>query len=331
MTQTPEWPPPLLRDWKKKVRESPPPRWIVERLIPADALVQVTGPPKLARKTLFTMAVGRVISTGRSVPGLRLSKDFDGVASPCLFMEYEGPEWSLADSWDWLDHYYGHPASEEGHIRWAHRYSHMRLTNVTERYKVKQLIAEENIKLCVIDTMTRAANASENDPQAMDAVITGFDDLKAATRGGAVAFIHHLRKSYGVDEWDEDIDAATRGSSALGGAYDHHLAFRQGFHRGSVFLLTRSKVDRERAFRLRWLFDTEAEKAGFELVELPVDETPSDAMAALAEDLIDTTGTVNLKQLAKLWDFPRAAAENMVDHLVGMGVLHRSARGYKKG
>ena len=331
MTQTPEWPPPLLRDWKKKVRESPPPRWIVERLIPADALVQVTGPPKLAKKTLFTMAVGRVISTGRSVPGLRLSKDFDGVASPCLFMEYEGPEWSLADSWDWLDRYYGHPASEEGHIRWAHRYSHMRLSKVEERLKVKDLIAQEDIKFCVIDTMTRAANISENDPQAVDSIIDGFNSLKTSTRKGAVAFIHHLRKSYGVDEWDEDIDAATRGSSALGGAYDHHLAFRPGFHRGSVFLLTRSKVDKERAFRLRWLFDTEAEKAGFELVELPVDETPSDAMAALAEDLIDTTGTVNLKQLAKLWDFPRVAAENMVDHLVGMGVLHRSARGYKKG
>jgi hypothetical protein len=325
------WPPPLLPDWKRRVREADPQRWLLDKLVPADAIVQVTGPPKVVKKTLFTMAAGRVVSTGKSVPGLQLSAGFDGKPAPCLFLEYEGPEWSLVDSWDWLDRYYGWPASEEGHIRWAHQYSSLRLTQVTERAKVERLIREEGIKFVVIDTMVCAADASENDPQAMTAVIRGFSKLKEATQGGAVLYIHHLRKSYGIDDWEEDIDAATRGSSALSGAYDHHLAFRPGFQPGSTYLLTRSKVDKERAFRLRWTFDEEQEKAGFDIQELALYGPPDEGAAALAEDLTDTNSVQTLRQLAKSWDVPRVAAENMVEHLLATGVLHRTARGFKRG
>lgn len=325
------WPPPTLGEWKAQVRAKGTPRWVIEKLWPADGVVQVTGPPKTVKKTLTTMQLSLHVLSGESGPGITLGAGFAGQPQRVMFLEYEGPEAPMADMWDWLRDRSG-LSVDENLLRWAHRYSGLNLTDPVQADKVIRLIKAEKHKVLVVDTMMRAAAAPENDAQAMNAVNSVFERLRSATDGGVVVYIHHLRKTYGSEDWfDDDIDMSARGSTALAGAYDMHLAFRPGFHQNSVHLMTRSKIDQERCFRLHWdIRDTEG-LAGFTIEELPHDGIPEDDVLGVCADMLEGNQVHTLKQLAKVWDFPRPTVETVTAALCGAGVLSRTAKGFKKG
>ena len=324
MTNALPWPPPTLDQWITTTLEDPGHIWWLDKLIPADSIILVSGDAKLTKKTLSVCQMVRCLVTARSMSGVVCSTD-----EPCrvAMLEYEGPAVPLALNWDWMDKGAGWIAAREN-ITWAHRYSHIRLTDPQWADRLVQLIKQRGCKGLVVDTFTRAAMAPENDTLAMSEAFTVLDRLRTATEGGWIIYVHHLRKA--SNSWDEDIDVQVRGNSAFAGAYDHHLGFRPGFCDTSVHLYTRSKLDQDRFFRWEWRISKEDEQITFRIVEFEVENPPPAGLIRECYELIEDSGVRTLLQLGELWDVPRRVAQWLVDALLSGGWLEKTARGFRK-
>lgn len=86
------------------------------------------------------------------------------------------------------------------------------LLDLTHALDLESFIRSNHLKLLVIDPLSRAHSADENDAQDFSKVLGTIDSIRHAT-GCAILLVHHERKSQG----DKDIDDmdALRGSSRL--------------------------------------------------------------------------------------------------------------------
>jgi len=318
------WPPPTFDTWAEDAKSSDRGTWILEKLLPADGITLVSGPPKTSKKTLAVFEMIRHIVSARSMGqfGYVPSEEFK-----TLFLEYEGPALPFAQTIDWMDKGSGWEFSRNN-VFFAHRYSHVLLTDPDWAGKIQALIQKEGLKGLVVDTFTRAAMAHENDAIALSEAFRVLDQCRTATDGGFVIYIHHLRKN--SDPWEEDIDVAVRGNTAFSGAYDHHLAFRPGYRSGSVHLYTRSKVDEDRFFRWQWRIDDKHGEIAFEVVEFELANPPSAGLVQECTEAIEDTTVHTLRQLGELWDVPRAVAAWLAGHMTAAGILEKTARGFRR-
>lgn len=318
------WPPPTFDQWAEDAKKSNRGTWLLEKLLPADGITLVSGPPKTSRKTLAVFEMMRHIVSGRSMDTCEfIPKDPYRV----LFLEYEGPAVPFAQTVDWMDKGSGWEF-DRANLRFAHRYAHVLLTDPDWADKIIALIEKEEIRGLVVDTFTRAAMAHENDAIALNEAFRVLDRVRTATNGGFVIYIHHLRKN--SDPWEEDIDVAVRGNTAFSGAYDHHLAFRPGHRPGSVHLYTRSKVDEDRFFRWQWRIDDRDGAISFELIEFELANPPGAGLVQECTEAIEDTTVHTLRQLGELWDVPRHVAAWLAGHMTSAGILEKTARGFRR-
>lgn len=325
MQATHPWPPYKLSEWIAAVEADPGVPWMIDRLLPCDGVTLVSGQAKVTKKTLSVMQMVRCLASGRSMPGITLGPENTDVKAPVLFLEYEGPRLSLAQGWRWMDNGSEFEA-DLSQVDWAHRYSHVRLTDPEWAAKLVKLVQDHGIKLTVVDTFTRASGAPENDAQAMDAAFETLNKIRNASNRGGVIYIHHLRKQ--GDAWDDDFDLQVRGSSAFTGSYDHHLAFRTGVH--SVHMFTRSKLDQDRFFRWHWDIRQEDEHISFELEEYDIETKPETELVTRVHHEIADGNVHTLKDFGVMWDLPRPVVEWLATHMADAGLLERTARGFRK-
>lgn len=89
------------------------------------------------------------------------------------------------------------------------------------------------VDLIVLDTLSTFHSADENDATQMSRVMDNLRILQAET-GAAVMFLQHRRKP-GQDKTPDDSNFAARGSTAILGAVDVHLALRR---KGANYILS---------------------------------------------------------------------------------------------
>lgn len=360
------WPPPSLDTWVLEAEASPDTEWILDRLLPRDAIVLVSGVAKLARKSLLTMLLTRAVLESKpellgpswrpsvaSSPGPRgegLSEASAVVATHptmesapqpgkleprALIVAYEGPVKATANLWRRLSG--TKPGSPTPawmkRVRWAHRYTHIKLNDAAWVAELCAYVKEEKFSIVIIDTFRRALVGNERDDENVSKAIDALEAIRTATNGGCVIFVHHIRKpppknpgaeSKNQSTEEEDFDAEVRGSSAIPGAYDHHLAVRTSFDRKALWLYTRSKIDEDRFFRVDWTIEDGAASCDVSEWTTPLD---SEQLAELYEA---APRAGKLRDFAKRWNLPFSVSEEAIDQLEVAGMLREDHGRYVK-
>lgn len=247
------WPPPYLEDWCASVDMDEGPAWLIEPLIPSDSVVVMSGPAKKSNKTWFAFQCVAAIASGRQFGPIIPAID---EPQKCLILEAEGGRRETRRRWTWLANTAGFPVPCK-QVLFAHRYP-LRLNQTNWVQRVQQVVADENIKLVIIDTLAKAFRGDENSAADAGAIMEAVDILRGA--GATIMYLHHLRKSSPAGT---DIDEELRGSSALAGFYDVHLAFRE--HAQGLHLTVRSRDEIEREFMVRWDISEEKGRAKLSL------------------------------------------------------------------
>ncbi len=182
--------------------------YIIDKLLPEGAVVQITGAPKGGGKTTFTLG---------GLAAVRRGGDFLGgptISTPVVFLT----EQSRAN----FEAEYLEPAGLMGddgfHVlyRWETRHFDWEtiVAGAVEKCRL------EGAKILVIDTfISWAKPRDENDAPVMEALLSILQD--AAAEGFTVIVIHHARKGGG------DAIEAGRGSSAFAAAVDVIINIRR--------------------------------------------------------------------------------------------------------
>ncbi len=158
-------------------------------------------------------------------PVQELTPSDDLVGKPpisALVLAQEGQRIATAGRFKMLDNANGWSIPPE-RVLFAHRYP-LVLQSQSHQKRLRETIAEHNVKFVIIDTLAKVFRGDENKSDAAGEAMRVIDSFRAAGGGATVMYIHHTRKP-GEDGYG-DIDEDIRGSTALPGFYDVHLAFR---------------------------------------------------------------------------------------------------------
>lgn len=232
--------PPRLIEWAAEVRRDPVPTWIVEPFIPHDNLVLISGSPKDAKKTWLGMWLA--LEAAKHVP--------------VIFCYREGARRATLQRFDALTDGLEEDVRTRlySNIYFLHRGSFY-LDDQEQMKATVKFVKSVGAKLFFVDTFAKSVQSDENSSRDMGRAIHSTERIREA--GASVVLTHHTRKSanalsngtMGTPEPDKDL----RGSSALAGAYETHLAVRS-YGDGPV-LLVGGKEAEWKAYRYSWLFE----------------------------------------------------------------------------
>jgi len=317
------WPPRQLLDWIGWANAQTDPPWIIPGIIPFDAAVLVSGRAKKAKKTWFAFEIALSIASGKSiVPALMPT-----CAVPVLVLELEGPAKLTANRWEMLLKPFAN-TQFRCPIYYAHRLNFL-LDDVSHMEEVTKFVQEAGIKFMIIDTLAQSNRADENSVQQIGEVMRRIKDLRAAMKGGTVAYLHHLRKPSEIKGGIKpDIDTEIRGTSALSGFYDVHLCIREpdDEHSDYLDLTVRQSDAMEKFFKLYWTIDSECDmKATLRMEEESPDmvdeEFANEKLGLLMDD-----AQYSVRDLAATWGTSQDVAVVARDLLLASGGLLRAGK-----
>jgi hypothetical protein len=145
-------------------------------------------------------------------------------------------------------------------------------------------------------------------------------------------FLHHIRKQQGSERTEHpDIDQDFRGSSALAGFYDQHIAIRRyNPEIPELDVTIRSNEHAESHFLATWEIAKEAGTATYRIRR--------EAKAVAVVEHADTYARLLLKQkqytwpsLCLTWGQPEPVCEQIRDKLLAEGALRQVGAKYMKG
>ena len=253
---------PMMGDWVDAPSKQQ--LWLVPGLVPEAGLTLISGPAKLAYKTFKALAIS--IGIANNVPGIGFKPNKSGKV---LFIEEEGAESDLKKRIKSIS--LGLNTSyQKAPIIWAYK-KRVKLDKKDDRLALyKYLDAHKDtdspILAVVFDTLARVFGGDENNAQDINEAvetITGIQD-----RGAAVILLAHLTKNW---RKINDIDNQIRGSGAIPGSYDCHIAIRPDpveddddddfsvVTKKSIPFIVRSRVEDEKKGRFTVTFRTDHE------------------------------------------------------------------------
>lgn len=238
--------PPSLSTWAQGVRDDPRPSWIVPDFIPSDNLVLISGHPKDSKKTWLGMWLA-----------LKAAEDHK-----VCYIYREGSRLPTLQRFDALTSWMPELARNYlySNISFQHR-GHFWLDNDNQVRNACKFIKRNDIKLIFVDTFAKSVQSDENSSKDIGRAISATERMRDA--GATVVLVHHLRKAtsalsngtQGTPEPDKDL----RGSSALAGAYETHLAVRSYNGKPSI-LLVGGKESEWQAYDYDWQFHSGDDK-----------------------------------------------------------------------
>ena len=182
------------------------PDWLVENICECETLTMIYGEPS-SGKTFFALDLAAHIATGKPWNGHKVSPG--GV----LFCAGEGQSGLIRRRCAWETH---HSLS----LKTYHLYLSSGAIDLAEKgsldlihNKISDISASVDLKLAVIDTLSRHHGGDENSASEMAKFVRGLDLLRQEFKI-AVLLIHHSGK---------DMSKGARGSSALRAALDTEI------------------------------------------------------------------------------------------------------------
>lgn len=277
-TEPPQFQPMRLDLWCAAVDREPEPLWLVPGFIPSDSAVLISGSAKVSHKTWLAEVLCWVVASGLPV-GLFECQ----TPGPVLWIEEEGPRKQMRNRVKFLAK--GSGLDVEGlPIFFAHRQGVM-IDDPARTEQICAFVRAHRVKLVILDTWAKVKLGDENSVQDMTRAMQALDRIRHANPGCSVLFIHHLRKE-GRDG-SVDIDDEIRGSSAMAGFYDTHLAIRKRRKNQPYLELTVRSSDAEEAYyHVQWDISSKDETATFEVMRVDGEDVQDDFMTECASKLI---------------------------------------------
>lgn len=213
-------------------QDFPPVEWLVDGLIPEDAVVLLSGAPA-SFKTWLALEMVKSITTGEKFLGKFSTKSVNA-----LIVDAESGERQLCDHFAKLN------VNSESNI-----YYHCCNGSYLNEDLVVKLEAEcwsRGIKLIIFDSLVRFHNGDENSAKEMSKVFEGFTYLKKC--GITSLIICHTRKSSNSQKSHDirnEMDSI-RGSGDILAACDIHLAMSRPRQGNQVIVRqTKNRLDSE--------------------------------------------------------------------------------------
>lgn len=319
--------PKQLKEWIKEVDEEPTPRFLIENIIESDAAVLVTGPATRGYKTWFLFQTALCLASGKPHS---LLKPVVGEGVPTLILELEGPRKPTRNRFAMLENGSGISVEKDcGDRFWfLHRPSFF-LDSPENVAEIAQFIKEKGIRFIGVDTLAKAMRGDENSAKDIGDAMRGIDQLRKSGVGCSVMYLHHLHKpNYQVQ--DEDIDSESRGSSALAGFYDIHIAKRKKFSAQKYLDVTiRANQMEEQFYTVQWHIDKEKNSAVLDMRKVEEMKLSQEFLDTCMHQLV-AERLYGKNELQRLWGIPKPTVSDVIDRLTEEGVLEQSgARKWK--
>jgi archaellum biogenesis ATPase FlaH len=184
----------------------PNPKWLVDRLIPHEAVTIISGTPA-SYKTFLTLDIALKVASGEKVFG-----NFQATQSPVLIIDEENNPRVLQERVKLLSQNLNLPifiASKNGFQ-----------LNDDNVQKIVDYAKSKNVQLIIFDSFICIHQADENVASEMRNVMKHLKEI--ASHGIAVIVIHHHRKRGNAEKGNASQDM--RGSSDILAQVDCHLA-----------------------------------------------------------------------------------------------------------
>jgi RecA-family ATPase len=295
--------------------------YLLKDLLPADSKIIFTGQPKKAYKSWMAYAMAMSLAAGKQI-GPFIPMYPDGV--PVLVLAAEGGAIKNRNRFQWLEKGLDIDAKSLEHFHFSFK-EPIRLHEDAWVSKIKRLIDHLGVRLLVIDPIVMfMAGKDENSVKEVSVIMQALNEL--GKNGCSVLFVHHISKeTAGVSK---DIDQEIRGTSAFGGFYDQHWAFRRK-HKSQEHndLTIRSKDDEEKFFEIRWDIDQKAGSAAFRMDPVSEEHSKEESKAKVIAELLDGFEYTE-KRLAQMSELPNDEATDLIEELVSDGVLEQKGRKY---
>lgn len=193
-------------------------RWLIEKLIPAEGLVNFYGKPKTG-KSFAAYGVALAVSEGHA--------EWMGYAvkthGPVMIVQIDTPRGENVDRFKRL-HNLGFDISKIAVVDMKMAPYPFNVLDKKHFAYLRQQIAAVKPVLIIIDTLREAHDKDENDSTAMKLVVNQIVSLARSTTevGAAVILISHARKdsAMNVQGAESDLMDAGRGSSYVSGRMD---------------------------------------------------------------------------------------------------------------
>ena len=272
----------------------PPPRWLVQNILPAGGLVGLYGPPGDG-KSFLAIDLAMCVASGQAWHDHAVERGF------ALYVSGEGGTGIGKRVQAWLSSH--EVSANEVNIAWLTE--SMPISSTSEDMDVLfgrlNNEVEQNPTLVIIDTLARCFDGDENLQEDMGRFIAGVDRLRREFRA-TVVVVHHTR-----------LDAEReRGSTAFRGAADTMLSVRRPQKHGPIELSCNKQKDAE-----------EFETCWFNLKVVPVEIRGITDTSCIVES--EGTGR-NEGILALLADGPHTFTELLKGHIAGTTIPKTSLR-----
>lgn len=183
----------------------PTPKWLVERLIPHEAVTIISGAPA-SYKTFLTLEIALKVAGGEKVFG-----EFQTTQSPVLIIDEENHPRVLQERAKLL--------SQNPNLPIFVASKNNFLLGEESVQKIIEYARDKNVQLVIFDSFICIHDSDENVASEMRNVMKHLKDI--ANQGIAVIVIHHHRKN-GKEKGNDSQDI--RGSSDIAAQVDCHLA-----------------------------------------------------------------------------------------------------------
>ena len=185
----------------------PPASWLVDGMLPTDALAALVGPSGKG-KTFLTIGLACAVATGSEWMGQPVEQ-----AGPVLYIAAEGTAGLRQRVQAWVAHHGAPPDLPLYFI--CETVNFLEDGDVAEVMRAMAALPQPP-RLIIVDTLHRAMpGGDENSAKDVGLVVTHADELRRES-GATVLIVHHSKK-------DADVE---RGSTALRGACDTLLMLR---------------------------------------------------------------------------------------------------------
>lgn len=318
--------PPTALEWLKAVDEQPRIEWLIEGLLQYDTDILVTGKPKLSQKTFLVMFCSLLVAAGQS---------FGDLIVPCarrvLFLEQEGGMVQTADRLRRLANSLDLPHEKVfANLFFWHR-PQWYLDEDADVARMTQFIEKNDISLVVLDTFARSFRGDENSSQDVGRALRGIQSFRRT--GASVILVHHTRKEQQVDTGGGiDPDADIRGTSALPGYYEQHLALRFYTPGNLTDMLLMSKDDETKAYGIKWVFDNEQKRIYPKLLPREVSSVGaiSSEVRAQFEGMLEPPVQYSTQMLQSVWNLSQNQTAKLIVDMIASGTLMPASYGRYK-
>lgn len=294
--------------------------WLIQDFILSDAAIQISGPATLGYKTWLAFQIAMCVASGKSVSLLKPFKP-----EPVLVIEVEGPRKPTRNRFTMLENASGIHVKDLDNFWFSHR-DRLCIDDRSDIENVAQFVKLNGVKLVVIDTLAKVCRGDENSVKDVSNAMRGLDLVRE--NGAAILYLHHTGKPSGERT---DIDDQTRGSSALSGFYDAHLAIRrQTDAQKHLDLTVRSNEAEEAWYQILWMIDKEHNAAHLQMEKLDAKDALSEAQRDLCLLRLMPYELYTLTALKAAWGMhSNQQTKDLANTLIDENVLELRGKKYR--